>query len=28
LPMKLALYRYAIFVLEPPTEPAFAPPPF
>lgn len=28
LPMKLALYRYAIFVLEPPSEKPFAPPPF
>ena len=28
LPMKLALYRYAIFVLEPPSETPFAPPPF
>lgn len=28
LQMKLALYRYAIFVLEPPSEEPFAPPPF
>jgi hypothetical protein len=28
LPMKLALYRYAIFILEPPSEKPFAPPPF
>jgi hypothetical protein len=28
LPMKLALYRYAIFILEPPTEKPFGPPPF
>src|SRR5580658_35211 len=28
LPMKLVLYRYAIFLLEPPTEKPFAPPPF
>jgi hypothetical protein len=28
LPMKLALYRYAIFILEPRTEKPFAPPPF
>lgn len=28
LRMKLELYRYAIFLLEPPSEPAFAPPPF
>jgi hypothetical protein len=28
LPMKLALYRYAIFVLEPPSETPFSPPPF
>jgi hypothetical protein len=28
LPMKLALYRYAIFILEPPAEKPFAPPPF
>jgi hypothetical protein len=28
LSMKLVLYRYAIFILEPPTEKPFAPPPF
>lgn len=28
LSMKLALYRYVIFILEPPTEKPFAPPPF
>jgi hypothetical protein len=28
LPTKLVLYRYAIFILEPPTEKPFAPPPF
>jgi hypothetical protein len=28
LPMKLVLYRYAIFLLEPPTEKPFAPRPF
>jgi hypothetical protein len=28
LPMKLVLYRYAIFLLEPPTEKPFAAPPF
>jgi hypothetical protein len=28
LSVKLALYRYAIFILEPPTEKPFAPPPF
>jgi hypothetical protein len=28
LPMKLALYRYAIFILEPRTEKPFSPPPF
>lgn len=28
LPMKLSLYRYAIFILEPATEKAFAPAPF
>jgi hypothetical protein len=28
LPRKLALYRYAILVLEPPSETPFAPPPF
>jgi len=28
LPMKLALYRYAIFILEPRTEQPFSPPPF
>jgi hypothetical protein len=28
LPMKLALYRYAIYILEPPSGKPFAPPPF
>jgi len=28
MPMKLALYRYAIFILEPPSQKPFAPPPF
>jgi hypothetical protein len=28
MPMKLALYRYAIFILEPPSRKPFAPPPF
>jgi len=28
LPMNLALYRYAIFILEPPSEKPFGPPPF
>lgn len=28
LPTKLVLYRYAIFILEPPAEKPFAPPPF
>lgn len=28
LPMNLALYRYAIFILEPPSDKPFAPPPF
>lgn len=28
MPMKLALYRYAIFILEPPSGKPFAPPPF
>jgi hypothetical protein len=28
LPLKLALYRYSIFILEPPSEKPFGPPPF